>query len=87
MILTVVCVHDKAAAAYLAPFSVGHIQLAVRAFADQCNTPNTDIGRHPEDFTLFKLGTYDDSTGRFDLLPSPEAVGNGVNYVRKEAKQ
>lgn len=38
--------------------------------------PSSLPSKCPEDFTLFDLGTYDDETGMFELLPAPSAVFN-----------
>ena len=40
---------------------------AFRVMADLTSDPNTNVSKNPADFTLFELGTYDDSNARFDL--------------------
>ena len=43
----------------------------MRAFIYAANDLTTDVGRYPSDFSLYHLGTYDDETAKFDLMPEP----------------
>lgn len=72
---TVFSVLDTAASAFGNPFVVPHVGVAVRAFSDQVNSdsPN-DISRHPEDFALYELGTYDTTTGVITSYDIPKLV-------------
>ena len=74
MILQVFSIHDSKAAAYLAPFFQPTSALAVRMFTDAANDPESNICRHPEDFTLFHMGSYDNETNTFDLLDATTAM-------------
>lgn len=52
-------------------------EMAIRQFSDAVNdgsNPNNMWYRHPEDFTLYALGEYDNETGRVSSLPVLEAV-------------
>ena len=46
--------------------------VAIRQFQDEVNRESDDnqLYRHPDDFQLFYLGTFDDNTGAMDLLAS-----------------
>ena len=72
----VFAVYDKAAEAYTAPFVVHGEGLAVRMFQDLCRQDGHDFNRHPDDYTLFKIGVFDDSTGKIDSC-APVSYGNG----------
>jgi hypothetical protein len=80
MILTIYSIHDSAANAYLPPFFMHNDGLAIRTFQDMVNSKEeNNISKHPDQFTLFKLGEYDDNTG--ELIPAElKSLGNGVNY-------
>ena len=43
---------------------------AIRAFSDLANDKFTDVGKHPEDFKLVCVGTFDVSTG--EVVPEPQ---------------
>lgn len=73
--ITVVCAaYDKKARAYLTPFYVTHQDVAVRAFKDAVMNVESAVGRNPEDFSLWNLGTFDDDKGAFQLHPTPVHV-------------
>ena len=63
----VICsIRDSAADAYGRPFFLPSVGVAIRSFTDEVNRPSEDnqIYQHPEDFDLFELGEFDDTTGR-----------------------
>lgn len=77
MKLTICSVYDSAAQAFNRPLFVPHANLARRSFQDEINRggdQNNQMNTHPEDFILYELGTFDDETARFDLLPEPRIV-------------
>ncbi len=53
----------------------------IRSFADAVNDPQTAISKHPEHYTLFKIGTFDDSTTHIDMLPTPKSLGLASQFV------
>lgn len=63
MIYKIYSIFDSKAESYTLPFFQQTEPMAIRTFADWCNDPNHTFGKHPEDYTLFESGTYDDSTG------------------------
>lgn len=56
-------VYDNKALVYGTPFFAATDGSAVRSFTDLANDHNTTVGRHPGDFSLFMVGTYDDAVG------------------------
>lgn len=80
MILRIYAIYDSAAAVYMRPFYCTTDKEAQRAFADLAKDSTHSVGRHPNDYTLFKLGTYDDNTGMF-LTSPPESMGNALEYT------
>ena len=84
MIHEVFTVHDAKADAFLPPWIVPKAQMAQRVFSDCISSNDHQFAKHPEDYTLFCLGNFDDATGKYDLLKAPLSLGNGVEYVRQE---
>jgi hypothetical protein len=76
----VFAVHDSAAGAYLAPFVVHGEGLAVRMFNDLVSEPGHQFNKHPEDYTLFKIGRFDEATGELKSMP-PQSYGNGLQFL------
>lgn len=60
-------IYDRKALTYSPPFFQVADGAAVRMFQDLVGDTNTNVGRHPGDFVLFRCGAYDDSNG--SLLP------------------
>ncbi|AXH75175.1 MAG: nonstructural protein [Microviridae sp.] len=85
MIRKVYTIFDSAARIYLPPFHLHADGEAVRAFRDAANSPSHYVGQHPADYTLMRIGSYDDSTGMYIMLEGFENLGNALEYV--EAKK
>lgn len=79
MILIVLSVFDKAASAYGRPVFATAIGAAVRSFSDEVNRRADDnsMFAHSSDFELYELGTFDDSTAKFDALGVPRLLVRG----------
>jgi len=53
---------DVKAAVYGTPFFMQNDSMALRSFSDLVNDRNTMVFNHPEDFTLFGIGEFDDQS-------------------------
>ncbi len=85
MELRVFAVFDSKCAAYMQPFYFPNTGQALRAFQDLANDPTSMIAKHPLDFTLFSLGTYDDVTGEHATAPaSHSSLGKAIEFQNKE---
>lgn len=73
-------VYDEKAKAYLQPFFLTATGLAIRSFTETVNDPKSAIGRHPADYTLFHIGSFDDSSCTFEAR-TPQSLGNGLEFV------
>lgn len=83
-ILEVVSVFDRAVGGYGRPFFVPSIGAAVRSFIDEVNrdAPDNPMHKHPDDYDLFHIGSFDDSIG--ELMPlKPVCVQFGKQSVVK----
>lgn len=79
----IVCaVRDIKANLYDRPFYAQSVGSAVRSFGDEVvrEDPNNMLHKHPYDFELYQLGTYDDETGTFDC-GTPKQLAVGSDYV------
>ncbi len=81
----VFCVYDSAADAYLPPFFLPEQGQAIRVFGDCVNSADHQFGKHPGDYTLFFLGSFDDRSAGFDIEASCIKLINGVE-AREGAK-
>lgn len=76
-------VFDSKAETYLRPFSMGSTGEAIRGFITTLNSPDTEFCKYPADFTLFEIGTFDETTCKISLLPTLENLGNGLHLKAK----
>lgn len=82
MIHKIFTVFDQKAQAYLPPFFLHQEGMATRSFSDAVNDKEHQFGAHPEDYTLFSIGTYDDERGMLEPHLAPQVIGNGLEFVQ-----
>lgn len=58
-------IYDNKALQYHPPFFAATDGAAVRMLRDLVEDPNSNIGRHPADYVLYRCGVYDDIKGHF----------------------
>jgi len=74
-------IYDQKAFAYLPPFTLPRVEMAERTFLDCINSDSHAFGKHPADYTLVELGTYDDLKGLITTHDAPKLVGSGIEYL------
>lgn len=72
---------DGKSGVYNSPFPAVSRGVALRMFTDLVNDPKTSIARHPEDYTICELGSFEDSTGIMESHASPTPLGNASAYI------
>ena len=66
-------IYDSKTGVYNKPFYQLNDDVCRRTCSDLLSS-ETDVAKHPEDFSLFHLGSYNDETAQFDLLATPRIV-------------
>lgn len=82
MIKSVFSVYDTKGEIYLNPFLMSTKGEALRGFSDLVNDPSTMFAKHPEDYVLFQLGTFDDSIGSYVSFNAPTSLGVAIEFVK-----
>lgn len=82
MLSKVYTVFDSKTGAYMQPFFMAAKGAAIRAFSDLVNDSQHTFGKHPEDYVLFEIGTYDDLSAELVSYSSPQSLGVGVEFVK-----
>lgn len=59
-------IFDMASGAYMRPFFLPQDAQALRTFTDIATDAEHEIGKHPEDYSLFRLGIFDDNKGTLE---------------------
>lgn len=78
--MEVYSVRDSKVGAYMAPFFVPNSSVAVRMVTDTANDPSTLLYKHPEDFQLFHIGTFNESTGEIKAI-NHESLGKVIDIM------
>lgn len=70
--------HDVKAVSYSPPFFCANDAIAKRMLLDLVSDPDTMPGRHPSDFKLYKIGTFDEGNAALMPLNIPEHVVDAI---------
>jgi len=88
MKLNIYSIFDTASGLYSRPFFTQSDAEAMRSFSDIAEDAEHPIGKHPEDYSLFRIGVFDDTNGHFVdennecLVTALETVSKGRNIKR-----
>lgn len=63
MKLNIYSIYDTATGAYMRPFFAPADGMATRSFKDIATDATHEVGKHPEDYSLWRLGIFDDNKG------------------------
>lgn len=85
MILKVFTIYDSKSEAYLPPFMMKTPGEAERALKACVNDPEHNFCKYSADFTLFEIGTWDDSTAKYSLLNTPHSLGILVEFKKNSS--
>lgn len=85
MIYRVYSIFDRKALIYHPPFFQPTDGAATRLVRDLANDVQTQIGRHPGDYVLYRVGTYDDSNGGLYPIDPRDHVVDVIALVDRPA--
>lgn len=83
LLLGMYAVNDEKAKAFFNPFVARQKAEAHRSFGDSIKDPAGNLGKHPGDFALYQLGTFDPVTGEIEGFSKPELVCRGSDFADK----
>lgn len=78
--LKVYSVYDSKVSAYMNPIFLRSKGEAIRVFSAAVTSADHDFCKYAEDFTLFELGSFDPSTGKFTLHSTPISCGVAIEF-------
>lgn len=79
----IVCsVYDKAIEAYMRPFVCETDGQATRLFEDEVNAEGSPMGKHPEDYALFRIATFNNSSAEIAGV-EPVCLARAYEVQRK----
>ena len=82
MLFGIFSIYDSAIATWRPPVYARNKGEILRMFIDSVNNPQTDYGKHPSDYTLFEIGTFDDDKCYFNLHKAPVKLGTALEFLK-----
>lgn len=76
-------VYDSKAQAYMQPFFSHNDSVAIRACGHAANTEGHDFANYAEDYILFGLGEFDETTGKIEPT-DPRSICGIHTLIRKD---
>lgn len=86
MKLIMVAIHDSKSESFGRPLFVRAYGEAERSFSEVVNDGKSDYAKHPGDFTLFEIGSYEDNTGVVTPV-TPRSLGAAVTFIVTDPAQ
>lgn len=77
-------IRDKKASLFLSLAQDTNDETAIRNFSYAMNNSNNIFAFSPTDFALYRVGTYDTTSGKLDALTPVELICEGDSVVRKD---
>lgn len=84
MELKMYSVHDEKGAIYNTPFFSKTNLEAIRSFGDLVQDTNTTINKHPCDYRLYQLGSYDNINGIVKTQTEPQFIIHAIDFLQTE---
>lgn len=84
MELKVFSIRDAKAEVYNQPFFKKSHGEAERDFQELVKDEKSWISKYPEDFDLYFVGIYDDQTGLFKSLDTPQHLHKAISFKTKQ---
>lgn len=78
-------IYDSKAEAYIQPWFAPTTSVGKRLFTAAANNEDSDFNRFAADYTLFEIGTFDSETGKIEMYPAQENLGNAMQYIEHDS--
>lgn len=75
-------VFDEKVHVFNTPFFCQTMGQAARSFSDIVNDAQSTINRHPEDYSLYLVGCFEDVSAVLEPLTPPSLVGRAGDYFK-----
>lgn len=82
LVQQVYSVYDLKGEGFSQPIFAVNDRVAMRLFGDAVKDPETPVGRHPEDFALFRVGVWNSENGQLAGTESPIPVWTGLEAAK-----
>lgn len=79
--LYIYALRDNKSETYSPPSFFVNRAVAVRGFSEVAADKNNMVGRHPADFGIYELGTFDMTTGIITSHEQPHYIGLAIDLL------
>lgn len=88
MKIRIYSIYDSAAATFGQPFFLTTDGIAKRSFQEAVDNKTGALAKHPEDYTLFRIGHYNDDNAEIGSTPPKKIITalEVVNAYKKSAE-
>lgn len=59
-------------------------QQAIRALKEEANNPQSNIGKHPEDYMMYQVGKFDEKTGLIEAYEMPQPLARAKDFEERK---
>lgn len=80
--LEIFSIRDSKAELFIQPFHAPTIAAGLRTFETAVNEQQSQFFQHSDDYTLFHIGTFDQSTGIITALDAAANLGLASTLIR-----
>lgn len=77
-------IFDSKIKAFNNPIYMRNAGEATRAFEQVANDDTSLICKHPEDYTLFEIGEFDDETGSINCYEARIPLGQALQFKKEK---
>jgi len=84
--IKIFAIYDYKLVAYNRPFFLQSEGVAIRAFQDEINNKESELSKHPSDYDLYMIGTWEEYSGM--ITPQePVLIATGLSLIYREGQQ
>jgi len=76
-------IYDSKTEAFMQPFFMATKGAAIRDWTQAIADEKTPFCRHPQDFTLFEIGEWDDQKGQITTHATPVSLGVAIEFKKQ----
>ena len=87
MLMKIFGIYDTGVSTWKPPMFCRSKGEILRWWTEIVNNRETEIAKHPMDFVLFELGSWDDDKCKFSLLSTHVSVGIAIEYLKAKESQ
>ena len=73
-------IYDSKVCAYGPVFQAQTLEAGKRMFTTSCMDPDTNLNRYPNDFGLYHIGWFDETTGTIHAM-APHHLGVAIEFI------